>query len=43
MKKTLVYDCDCKRKGSKKVLASNHCLLCLIKVIGDRMEKEISK
>lgn len=42
MKKTLVYECNCKRKGSKKVLTSNHCLLCLIKVIGIRMEEELN-
>jgi len=42
MKGTFCYDCNCKRVGSKKKLSSNHCLICLFRVLGERLDEEIS-
>ena len=42
MKGTFCYDCNCKRIGSKKKLTNNHCLICLFRVLGERLDEEIS-
>ena len=41
MKGTFCYDCNCKRIGSKKKLTNNHCLICLFRVLGERLDEEI--
>jgi len=42
MKGTFSYDCNCKRIGYKKKLTNNHCLICLFRVLGERLDEEIS-
>ena len=42
MKGTFCYDCNCKRVGSKKKLSNNHCLICLFRVLGERLDEEVS-
>jgi len=43
MKGTFCYDCNCKRVGSKKKLTNNHCLICLFRVLGERLDFEINE
>ena len=40
MKKNFTYICEHERIGSKKKLTHNHCILCLFRVIAERLEAD---
>ena len=37
MKGTFEYNCTCNRKDTKKT-RNNHCLLCLFRALGERLD-----